>query len=519
VRCLAEWFPSTDSRPRIPDPHIPLVLDNDRLDLAVARGAAYYGMVRRGEGVKIVASLARTYYIGVESDPPRALCLVPGSAEPGQTIELIDRQFDLVVSEPVEFPLYTSSIRLTDQPGELFPVDNEQLTALPPIRTAIKTRSRKERGAVSVRLNARLTEIGTLELWCAEVAGQRTWRLQFDVRAATQTDVAVHKSAAEAQGFVDEAVAAAMQRVLERTFGSGGSEDPGTLVRRLVEAAATERQEWPTSLLRRLWEMLMELEPGRRKSAKHEARWLNLLGYALRPGYGLAVDDWRVAETWKTVQSKLAHSAATSRTESLILWRRIAGGLSAGQQKALAQPLLASVRSLHKRYIGGAKTTDATFQAHEALEVLRLLGALEHLDVEVKLELGRMLLDLLTKKKLEAIHSAIVWTIGRLAAREPAYGPLNTVIPPAEASRWIEQFLDHGPSHVDWHFAVVNAARRTHDRFRDIDESLRKRVDASLLALGAGDHYRRLVLEGGELDRDEQDRVFGEALPKGLRVR
>ena len=44
----------------------PIVLDNDRLDLAVARGAAYYGMVRRGLGVRIAAGLARTYYIGVE---------------------------------------------------------------------------------------------------------------------------------------------------------------------------------------------------------------------------------------------------------------------------------------------------------------------------------------------------------------------------------------------------------------------------------------------------------------------
>ena len=99
----------------------PLVLDNDRLDLAVARGAAYYGMVRRGEGVKIAAALARTYYVGVESQPPAGICLVPGNAEPGQTIELSDRQFDLLVSEPVEFPLYTSSIRLTDKPGDLVP--------------------------------------------------------------------------------------------------------------------------------------------------------------------------------------------------------------------------------------------------------------------------------------------------------------------------------------------------------------------------------------------------------------
>ena len=213
VNALVDWFGRPDPIP-LPEGEgaksawSPTVLDNDRLDLAVARGAAYYGMVRRGEGVKIVASLARTYYIGVEADPPVALCLVPGSAEPGQNI-VLERQFDLLVSEPVEFPLYTSSIRLTDGPGELVPVDPEQMTALPPIRTALKTRSRKERGVVPVQLHAKLTEIGTLELWCSEVGGERTWRLQFDVRSATQTDVEAHETACAAQGFVDEATAAA----------------------------------------------------------------------------------------------------------------------------------------------------------------------------------------------------------------------------------------------------------------------------------------------------------------------
>ena len=85
----------------------------------------------------------------------------------------------------------------------------------------------------------------------------------------------------------------------------------------------------------------MEVEAGRRRSPVHEARWLNLLGFALRPGYGLAVDDWRVAETWRIVQGKLVHPAAACRMEGWILWRRIGGGLVAGQQQALAEPLLA----------------------------------------------------------------------------------------------------------------------------------------------------------------------------------
>src|SRR5690606_18690695 len=112
VESLSRWF----SKPGEPA-WKPLVLEDDRLGLAVARGAAYYGMVRRGEGVKIVANLARTYYLGVEAEPPSALCLVPGNAEPGQDI-VLPQHFDLIVSEPAEFPLFTSSVRLTDRPGE-----------------------------------------------------------------------------------------------------------------------------------------------------------------------------------------------------------------------------------------------------------------------------------------------------------------------------------------------------------------------------------------------------------------
>jgi DNA-K related protein/Hsp70 protein len=519
--CLADWFSSSPApSPQPPAPWQPAPLDNDRLDLAVARGAAYFGMVRRGEGVKIVASLARTYYIGVEANQPSALCLVPGSAEPGQDIEVTDRTFDLLVSEPVEFPLFASSIRLTDRPGELIPVDLEQMTALPPIRTALRTRSRKERGTVAVHLHAKLTEIGTMELWCREVGGERTWRLQFDVRSATQTNVAAHETDAEAQGFIDEATAAACRQVLEDTFGPGGKEKPETLMKRLAIAAESERGDWPTTLLRRLWEILMELEAGRRKSPQHEARWLNLLGYALRPGYGLAVDDWRVAETWKTVQGKLAHAAATSRTESLILWRRIAGGLPAGQQRALAEPLLATVRTLHRRQTSGAnKGADPTFSPHETLEVLRLLGSLELLAGEVKIELGQMLLDLLAKKKLEPIRPAVAWALGRVGAREPAYGPLNTVVPAADVTNWIEQILDSKLTDPMIQFAVVNLARRTGDRFRDTEDTLRLRVLDWLDQHKSGEHPKQLVAEGGQLDAEEQGRVFGEALPKGLRIR
>ena len=293
---LTSWFSTAD------EPWMPLVLDNPRLDLAVAQGAAYYGMVRRGEGVRIAATLARSYYIAVAGDTPQAVCLAPGNAAAGQDYEIHDRSFSLTLAEPVEFPLYVSSTRLVDPPGAVVEVDLEELTPLPPIRTVLHAGHKRQPQTVRVRLHAHLSEIGTLELSCREVDGSRRWRLQFDVRSTTQTDVAAHQSNTEREGFVDEAQIAACRELIERVFGPASDEQPGKLMKGLAEILGMGRHRWPTSVLRRMWEMLMEVETGRRKSPAHEARWLNLLGFALRPGYGFAVDDWRVAQTWRAGQ-------------------------------------------------------------------------------------------------------------------------------------------------------------------------------------------------------------------------
>lgn len=512
LEVLASWFSSEQHAWR------PVLLDNDRLDLAVARGAAYYGMVRRGEGVRIAANLARSYYIGVAAQPPAAVCLVPGSATPGQDITLADRTLELTISVPVEFPLLVSSTRLTDLPGELVPIDPEQMRTLPPIRTVLRAERRSETGAVPVQLHARLTEIGTIELWCSEVGRARQWRLQFDVRSATQTDVAPHESQAESEGVVDETTWHRCRELLARVFATGSDEPAESLMKRLAAVAGTDRGTWPTSLLRRMWEALLELDSGRRKSAAHEARWLNLLGFALRPGYGLAVDDWRVAETWRALQGKLAHDTPTIRQESLILWRRLAGGLSPGQQRAIAEPQLAAVRSLYRRFASGKQSGEWTLQPAESTEVWRLLGSLELLAVPVKLELGGMLLDLHSKKKLANVRESIVWAIGRLGQRIPVYGPLNTVVPREKAEQWLKRLREQAePTGIDA-LAVMQLARRTGDRHRDLSDHERNETVRWLQQHAASEHLVQLVQVGGRLERDDEKQIFGESLPLGLRL-
>lgn len=521
LEVMTNWFRDE----RHPD-WSPIVLENDRLDLAVARGAAYYGMVRRGDGVRIAASLARSYYIGVAGDEPVAVCLVPGNAEPGQDFELTERTFRLAISQPVEFPLFVSSTRLADRPGDLLPIDREQMTPMPSIRTVLKTRSRNETGEIAVNLHIHLTEVGTIDLRCHEVGSERSWRLQFDIRSAIQTDLVSQQTVGEAEGTLDEASWADCQRLIESVFTVDGGAKPNQLMKQLAQALGTNRSQWPMSLLRRIWESLMEFSDGRGLSAAHEARWLNLLGYALRPGYGLAVDDWRVTETWRTIRGRLVHGTPATRAESLILWRRLAGGLSAGQQMALAEPLLAPIRSLHRRSTTGRASTAAiALKPDESHEVWRLLGALELLPVHLKGELGDILLELLPRRQFDGPREAMIWTLGRLGQRVPVYGPLNTVVPSSGAGKWLRGLLDQGrlravsqQGAID-QFAVVQLARRTDDRYRDLPSDQRQLAVDWLTDNDASEHAIQLVRDGGELDSEEQDRIFGEALPSGLRIR
>jgi molecular chaperone DnaK (HSP70) len=512
IEVLQSWFRNDEAD------WSPVLLDNPRLDLAVAHGAAYYGTVRRGRGVRIAAGLARSYYIGVEGETPSAFCLVPGNAEAGQEIDLVQHPFQLLVHQPVEFPLYVSSVRLADQPGDLLPVDAEQMKPLPPIRTVLRTRGKKLAASIPVTLHARLSEIGTLELWCSEVGSQRSWRLQFDIRSAVQTDVVARQTEGESEGVIDETVWQGCRQLIADTFGAGGKNKPAGLVKQLSAVLEMGRWDWPMSLLRRIWETLIEFQEGRRQSPAHEARWLNLLGFALRPGFGLAVDDWRVAETWRMVQGRLAHSAAGSRTESWILWRRISGGLSAGQQQAIADPLLSAVRGLHRRLTTGKSSGDFGFTPQESIEMWRLLGALELLDVTVKVELGEMLVQVLDKRTMQPARPAMVWALGRIGTRMPVYGPLNRGVPVDAASRWLGALMGvRVPDETD-KLAVLQLARRTGDRYRDLDERLRREAIDWLESHHAPTHFAELVATVGTLDREEQGRVFGESLPKGLQI-
>ena len=206
-----------------------------------------------------------------------------------------------------------------------------------------------------------------------------------------------------------------------------------------------------------------------------------------------------------SLSCKLIHTRnELCSAEWWILWRRIAGGLTAGQQKTIADPLLALLRKSRDRLPWGS---------HQSSEIFRMLGSFERLSCDVKIALGQILIEHLSQSGCER---AAIWALGRLGARVPMYGPLNTVIPAETAQNWIEAILRLPPGSEEKPFSLTQLSRRTHDRYRDISQEVRVQVLQAIQHQPG--HLLTLVQTGGDLHHAEQNLAFGEPLPFGLQL-
>jgi len=178
---LSSWV-ETQDQPR------PREIEGQNLDLAVARGAAYYGLARRGKGIRIRGGLSRTYYIGIEAAlpavpgmpaPVKALCVAPFGMEEGTEAILPEKEFGLVIGEPVKFDFLGSNTRRHDAIGAVIEDWEGEIEEV----TTLETNLEGEAGAVvpvTLRINA--TEVGALEIWCDSRTDDRKFKLEFNVR-------------------------------------------------------------------------------------------------------------------------------------------------------------------------------------------------------------------------------------------------------------------------------------------------------------------------------------------------
>ena len=418
----------------------------------------------------------------------------------------IDRDdLHLVANRPVAFRLYSSLTRTGEQLGQFIDFSPDAGSSRPraaPRRDPL--RQARRRAPVPVKLEARLTEIGTLEIWAESKISEHHWRLQFELRkpAIADTGQRTGPSTVIAATAVEEATRPCFARRLRTGAGTAARASrncPRSSNRSLAWAETPGRSKssanWPTSC--------SNAAEGRKKAPAWEARWLNLCGFCLRPGFGYPGDDFRMEQTRRIHSAGLAFANRDqNQIDWWIFWGRLAGGLKRNQQIDLYQRLSATLLPRERQAPADQRKPVARDVAHR-----REPGTAPRRDAHQPRRRARRQ----SPQRRVRRHRAVV-----PVATRRARAVLRSDQPgaPTRDSRQ----LGAGP-----------AARRQSRRTAGVHGASDRRPDprspvhASRASCASGSKKTRtptrlLAILDGEESRDAQSlsRIFGEELPAGL---
>jgi molecular chaperone DnaK (HSP70) len=496
----------------------PVRLVHPEPDLAVARGAVAYARALAGQGTLIGSGTAFGYYVASQDDAgrPVAVSVVPRGAREGVRHVATDRVFALTVGRPVRFELYAATDAAIDAPGTAVALDRQRLRRLPPLVLAVGDGTTARETAVT--LEGELSAIGTLDLACVETSGSppARYRLAFDLRAATetgQTEPPPKVALSQPPHAVLLAHTGETRARFDRAFRSpadASAREIKDLVRDL-EKLHGERNEWTTATARALFDLLVPHASQRRKTEAHERTFWMLAGFCLRPGFGDPLDPGRIARLTPALLERLAFQDGPRNWQAyFVAARRIAAGLAEPTQLRLRDtfdPFLApSDRGLKK-----PKKVEA-----DSLGDLRAtLASFERVPSARRAELG----DWLVERTFTDADPALWSELGRIGARVPAYASVHHVIAPGTVERWLDLLLRGAWEKVPTaERALVDLARRTGDRARDLSADARKSVLVRLQKKNASPDSLAAVTEVVEVAEKEREAFYGESLPVGLRL-
>ncbi len=507
-------------------------IESGSLDLAISVGAVYYGLVRKGLGLRVGGGIPRAYFIGLTTKEKvnSALCIIERGTEEGQESE-ISRQFDVLTNRPVKFTLYSSTVRQGDSLGDVVEINEKEFVRLPPLQTVLKYGKRSQHKTIPVKILSQVTAIGTLELFCKSLVSPHKWRLQFDLRTKD-------RSLKKAENYQVEGVRIAKEAIKSRTETALSEEDkkaieeakkiifacfleksqealpPKELITRLTELFGMGKELWRMPILRSLSDIFLECKTGRERSVEHEARWFNLTGFCLRPGIGDPLDPWRIKKVWPLYFEGLFHvKKLEARLQWWIFWRRVCAGLTSGQRTQLfsmvAPVLLPPKKGRRKK----AKQFKPPIE--EARQMWLFAGNLERIEIDKKIALGDNILNILSKSPFQ---KELLWVLGRLGARVPLYGPANKVVPSSQVMKWFSNLkkLELKGQNKATINCLLSMARICGDRARDLSKKDREEICLFLELLGAKPDELLPLKEFQEVESAERDKAFGEHLPEGL---
>ncbi len=487
----------------------PLVLENAEPALAVARGAARFGVLLHSQTARIAAGAPRAVFLEAQTTPsaPERLlvCVLPLGSAPEEPFEIAVPALEVRTDQPVRFQAFSSTHHSRACAGDVLPWHEADFHALPPLQTIVRTdKPFASGGTLPVRLLAKTNALGLLQVACVS-ADQQSWPLEFNLRPQDQGGLAEAAAPVEPNATAD-ALAAAQKRIqalFSRPPGGVDKVASGLLFKSLERILDLPRSTWNGSLLRALWPVLADRFGARHSSVDHEETWLVFAGFLLRPGFGLPGDDRRIDSLWRQRETGPCFPARRIKTQEYLLWRRVAGGLSPERQTRLLAADLDRLRT--------GKAPD---------ELVRLAGALELLPLETKAALTESFIDvtvsLLNDKRQCAPY---LGALGRLLNRAPLRAGPEAVVPASFVERAYAAF-----SGFDWselalqeiQTLFLRAARVVGDRSLEVPASLRTQIASKLERAGVPPRRTARIKGFIAIERSDRASLYDESLPPGL---
>jgi molecular chaperone DnaK (HSP70) len=514
-------------------------LENVELDQSVARGAAAYGAKRLSRQELIRAAAARSIYVELEKgegEVRQLLCVLPYGAEPEQLLVVEGRRFGVSFNRAFRLRVYSSVVRSEDRLGDIVSWDSRQFHSAPSIEAELRVDlarysglsfAQVEKLSGEIELSVCLTELGLLKFVCqalnSEVSGAK-WELVCNLREAAAVygaEPELGESRAQSAGlavdsFVSHSLVSHSADQIESALGRIGhyfgrtkAEQSGKGVKglwlELEQCLAVKREQWQLPLLRALWPGLREGMTRRGRSLQHELVWLSMAGYLLRPGVGSDLDRFRMNELWRCFELGMnAPKEPSVQVQWWIMWRRVAAGLDAKRQRALAKKALPLLRD---------KRT-------ESAEVIRLLACLDRLEISSKISFADYLLGKLSSRTVVGVEH-LLWALGRLGSRFPAGSSVDAVLPSSVVTQWWETISDWNwqrPELSRLSLLLSQIYRRTGNRTLDISEELRRDILKRMEQGGMSVAHRSVIREIVRVEAAERLGMLSEELPNGFRL-
>ena len=285
VEVVSGWFANPAS-----STWAPRVLANRSPAVAVAEGAAYSGLVRRGLGLRIGGGSPRACFVALGGAPAgdhrRAVCVLPRGTREGTSHRLEGREFVVRTNRPLSFTLL-SSLTSRASFGDVSALDAALVHRHAPLVTELRFGKRSRDTEVRTALEVIYTELGTLELWIVAPETGHRWRLQFQLRAAARIDSPAEEQHGRPSALVDPDALSGAVQLVKALFGGRDADTattPDNLMGRLEEMLGFAKGAWPLGAVRPMADALIETVDGRGKSSRHRGPLAEPARVLLAPG-------------------------------------------------------------------------------------------------------------------------------------------------------------------------------------------------------------------------------------------